>query len=82
MEGIKEIIKNKQTKKAPAYQWQDIALKIIKELSIPDFKRSSIFKVCRDNNQAIINQALTDTKELCNTGEKWKYFLKILSAKK
>jgi hypothetical protein len=85
MEDIKEILKNKEKekrKKAPAYQWQDTALKVIKELSIPNFKRSSIFKACRDNSQAVITQALTDTKELCKTGEKWKYFLKILSSKK
>jgi hypothetical protein len=83
MDDIKSIFLNKQpTKKAPAYQWQDLALRVIKELSVPDFKRSSVFKACKDYNQAIILQALTDTRELCQTGQKWQYFFKVLSPKK
>lgn len=83
MEDIKNILKNKNNpKKPPAYQWQDLALRIIKELNIPDFKRSSVFKVCRDNSQAIILQALTDTRELCQTGQKWQYFFKLTTPKK
>ena len=82
MDDIKNILQNKTNKKPPAYQWQDLALRVLKELSVPDFKRSSVFKVCRDNNQAIILQALNDTKELCQTGSKWQYFFKILSPKK
>lgn len=82
MDNIKEILQNKTTKKAPAYQWQDLALRVIKELNIPSFKRGSVFKLCKEKNQTIILQALTDTKELCQTGEKWKYFFKVLSPKK
>lgn len=81
MDNIKDILKNKTSKKPPAYQWQDLALTVIKELSIPNFKRSSAFKACKENSEAIIRQALTDTKELCQSGEKWKYFFKILSKK-
>ena len=65
-------------KKPPAYQWQELALKIIKDLNVPNFKRSSIFKVCRDNSQEAIERSLNDTKELCKSGEKWKYFLKVI----
>ncbi len=87
MDDIKKILEDKLSNKTsipkpPAYQWQDLALKIIKELNIPDFKKSSVFKVCRDNSQARIIQALTDTKELCQTGQKWQYFFKIINPKK
>jgi hypothetical protein len=67
--------------KPPAYPWQDLALQIIKELNIPNAKRSSIFKVCRDNSKEFIEMSLNDTKELCQSGEKWKYFLKIIDNK-
>ncbi len=83
MDNIKDIFqKRAPQKKPPAYQWQDLALKIIEELAIPDFKKSSIFKICRDNSQAKIMQALTDTRELCKTGQKWQYFLKVITNKK
>lgn len=78
MDDIKNIIKNRVTKKAPAYQWQDLALNLIKELSIPNFKRGATFKVCKDNSETTIRQALTDTRELCHGDEKWKYFFKVL----
>lgn len=73
-----DIIKSKQTTKAPAYPWQDLALRIIKELSIPNFKRSSVFKICKEKPLNIVQAALTDTKELCKTGEQWKYFFKVI----
>ena len=82
MDDIKNILQHKTTKKPPAYEWQDLALNIIKELAVPEFKRSSVFKACRDNSQTIIRQALNDTKELCQTGTKWQYFFKVLSPKK
>ncbi len=79
-EDIKEILKNIESKKAPAYQWQDLALRVIKELRIPNFKRSAVFKVCKDNSRAVVEQALNDTKELCKTGNKWQYFFKVITA--
>lgn len=83
MDDIKNILQNKlKQKKAPAYQWQDLALRVIKELNIPDFKRGSVFKACKENSQARIMQSLTDTKELCQTGQKWQYFFKIINPKK
>lgn len=80
--SLAEIFKSKQTVKAPAYPWQDLALKIIKELNIPGFKRGAIFKVCRDNPPHKITLALNDTKELCKTGAAWKYFFKIIDQDK
>ncbi len=72
----------KEGQKPPAYQWQDLALRVIKELAIPNFKRSSVFKVCKDYNKDDIEKALNDTKELCQEGEKWKYFFKVISEEK
>jgi len=66
------------TVKPPAYQWQDLALRIIKELAIPNFKRNSVFKACKDNHQIFIERCLNETKELCRSGDKWKYFFKLV----
>lgn len=71
---------NKQVVKAPAYSWQDLALRIIKDLDIPNIKRSSVFKICRDKPVTVIERAINDTKELCQSGDKWKYFFKIIDA--
>ena len=71
--------KNRPIKKPPAYPWQDLALKIIADLGVPAFKRNSIFKICRDHPQEFVERCLNDTKELCKTGECWKYFLKVIN---
>lgn len=71
--------KKKEGKKPPAYQWQDLALRIIKELNIPSYKRNSVFKVCKDYDKDFVEKALDDTKELCQISEKWKYFFKVIS---
>lgn len=64
--------------KPPAYEWQDLALRLIAELGVPDFKRNSIFKVCKNNSKELVEKALNETKELCQSGEKWKYFFKVI----
>jgi hypothetical protein len=68
-------------KKPPAYQWQELALKIITDLNIPNQKKSSVFKICKQYNRQIVEKALNDTKELCKTGEAWRYFFKIIDKK-
>ena len=68
---------NRSTIKPPAYEWQDLALQIVKELNIPPFKKSAVFKVCRDLPKQYILHCLNDTKELVQTGEKWRYFFKL-----
>lgn len=80
--SLSDILKNRRTVKAPAYPWQDLALQVIKELNIPNFKRGAVFKVCRDFPAHKIKIALNDTKELCKTGAAWKYFFKIIDSKK
>lgn len=80
--SLADILKNHQTVKAPAYPWQDLALQVIKELGVPNFKRSSVFKACRDLPAHQIKIALNDTKELCKSGAAWKYFFKIIDSKK
>ena len=85
IEDLKTIINNKKlspTQKLPAYAWQELALKVIKELKIPPKKRNSIFKVCKEHPKYIIEECLSDTKELCQTGEKWKYFFKLINQNK
>ena len=79
---IKNIINNKKiVKKPPAYEWQDLALRIIKELNIPNFKKGAVFKICKENNKNFIETSLNDTKELCKQGEQWNYFFKIINDK-
>jgi len=65
-------------KKPPAYEWQDLALKVIKLLNIPSFKKNSVFKAVKDLPKSVIETAMNDTLELCETGEKWRYFFKII----
>jgi len=78
---IGEILSAKQSVRSPAYAWQDLALWVIKELNIPSFKRSAVFKVCKQKSKIYIEKCLNDTKELCQSGEKWKYFFKLASNK-
>ncbi len=77
--SFKDILASKKPTKAPAYLWQDLALKIERELRIPAFKRSAVFKVCRDYPRQVIERCLADTKELCQTGEQWRYFFKAVT---
>ncbi len=79
MDNLADIIKNKERKKAPAYPWQDLALRVISELQIPNFKRSSVFKICKELPPNLVERALNDTKELCKNSSSWKYFFKISS---
>ena len=73
-----DIIKNKKMVKPPAYEWQDLALRVIAEIGAPAFKRSAVFKICKNYPKIMVEQALNDTKELCKTGQSWKYFFKII----
>lgn len=66
--------------KPPAYSWQDLSLQIIKDLKIPGFKRSSVFKICKEYPREVVERAVNDTKELCQSGEQWKYFFKIINS--
>lgn len=79
---MKDQTKKTSQKKPPAHEWQELALKIIDELSIPPFKRSSVFKICKNHPKVFIERCLNDTRELCDKGEKWKYFFKLISATK
>ena len=79
MDSLSDILKNKQKSvKPPAYPWQDLALRVIKELGIPGFKRSAVFKVCKENAAQTVLNALNDTKELGQSGPPWKYFFKVI----
>lgn len=77
-QSVSNIIKNKKTVKPPAYPWQELALRIIKELGVPGFKRSAVFKVAKEKPAHEVELAFNDTKELCKSGSKWQYFFKII----
>ncbi|MFA6593994.1 MAG: hypothetical protein WCT16_01925 [Candidatus Buchananbacteria bacterium] len=77
-QSISSLLQKRQLKKAPAYQWQDLALRILQELNVPAFKKSAVFKVCRDNSKELVERALNETKELCKSGAKWQYFFKLI----
>jgi len=77
MKNIADLLRNRPRQKAPAYPWQDLALRVIQELGVPAFKRGSIFKICKELPANLVERALNDTKELCKSGAAWKYFFKI-----
>ncbi|MBT4209868.1 MAG: hypothetical protein HOE19_03075 [Candidatus Komeilibacteria bacterium] len=81
MQQIADIFKNKKKegKKAPAYQWQDLALGIIDELAIPQSKRNSVFKICKDHDKNFVEKCLDDTKELAQGSGRWRYFFKLVA---
>lgn len=80
-QSFSEIFKNKKKQtKPPAYPWQELALNIIKELSVPGFKKSSVFKICKELPENQVRAAFNDTKELCKTGNCWKYFFKVIDS--
>ena len=86
MQQISDIFQDKKkedkpTIKAPAYQWQDFALKIINDLGVPNFKRNSVFKICKDLDKNFVEKCLDDTKELAEGREQWKYFFKLIGQK-
>lgn len=78
LKSFADLAKKRVVKKAPAYQWQDLALKVIQELNVPKEKRNSVFQVCKKYSRPIVERAMNDTKELCKTGEQWSYFFKIV----
>ena len=81
LKSFGELMKNRVIKKAPAFEWQDLALRVINELNVPINKRSSVFRACKQNTKQIVERAMNDTKELCKTGEKWRYFFKLIDKK-
>lgn len=81
MDSIQNIFKSKPHIKAPAYAWQDMALKIINELGVPNFKRSSVFKVCKELDRNFVEKCFDDTKELAKGKDAWRYFFKLTSQK-
>jgi hypothetical protein len=59
-----------------------LALRVIKDLGVPGFKRNSVFKLCKENHKDFIEKCLNETKELCTAGERWKYFFKVADSLK
>jgi hypothetical protein len=82
MNSLADIIKKNRQIKPPAYPWQELALNVINDLKVPNNKKSSVFKACKENNPETIKRALNDTKELCKSGSPWRYFFKVLEESK
>ena len=80
-EKLGDLMKKQPSRKLPTYVWQELALRVIEDLSVPDFKRSAVFRVCKQKSRIYIEKCLNDTKELCRSGEPWKYFFKIVGGK-
>lgn len=80
--SFSQIVEKRTTEKtkAPAYPWQDLALRIIQELGVPNYKRGAVFKVCRDCSSNLVLIALADTKELCPSGLRCQYFFKVIDS--
>ena len=59
----------------PAYEWQDLALRVIDELGIPPQKRNAVFRVCKLLPKRVVEKALNESKELAaKTPDRWRYF--------
>ena len=78
-QSFKDIFAKKKAVKPPAYEWQDLALRIINELNIPPVKRNAVFRVCKLYPKSFIERCLNETKELAKTGESWRYFFKLVA---
>lgn len=78
LQNFKDIFQQKKAVKPPAYEWQDLALRVITELNIPPNKRNSVFKVAKLYPKQFIEKCLNETKELAKESE-WKYFFKLVS---
>lgn len=82
MGSLFDKVKKISPKKPPAYEWQELALKVIEQLNIPPYKRSSVFKICKSYPKTFVERCMHDTLELCESGERWKYFFKVVAATK
>ena len=77
-EKLSDLLKKRTSKKPPAHEWQDLALRVIKELNIPTNKRSSVFRVCKTFPKKFVEMCMNDTKELAGK-DKWRYFFKLVN---
>jgi hypothetical protein len=74
MEGLAGLLKARKQIKAPKYEWQDVALNIIKQLPDSYKCRASVFKCCKDDLQSA-RKAAMECKELDKNHVL--YFLKV-----
>lgn len=81
-QNFQDIFLKKKAVKPPAHIWQQFALEIISQLNIPNQKRNSVFLICKKYPRPYVEKCLNETKELCKTGECWKYFFKIIEVSK
>lgn len=63
-------------KKAPKYEWQQLALDIIEELKADN--KGLIFKICKQFPKSYIEKCLNDTRELAKGDKRDRYFVKLI----
>lgn len=74
-EKIGNLFNKKTAAKPPAYQWQDLALRVIKELSIPDVKKAPCLKLAKKSRKISLKAALTTRKNFARQGISGNIFL-------
>ena len=60
VQSFSDIARKKQSVPPPAYEWQDLALRIIDELGIPRQKRNAVFRVCKLLPKRAVEKALNE----------------------
>lgn len=80
--SIQEILKEKpQQKETKITQWQDLALRIIKELHVDKKDKGIIFKICKQYPYPFVEHCFNETKELATGDKASHYFVKLVYAK-
>ena len=76
MELLFDLLPTKRNSRLPKYQWQELALDIIKDFKVENKDRSSVFKWCQKDYQKAL-QSFAECKELKKLHAK--YFFKLMS---
>jgi hypothetical protein len=70
------------SKKKAVYPWQELAVKICKELKVPPKEQGNIFRVCKIFPLPFVEHAFNETRELAAGDLRSHYFIKVLYSKK
>jgi len=76
---LKDILKEKVAISTPKYEWQELALDIIKKLKASN--KGLIFKICKKYPKSFVMHALEETLELAKGDNKDRYFIKLIYKK-
>jgi hypothetical protein len=70
---------NRDYKKLPKYEWQELALDIIEKLKAEN--KGLIFKICKKHPKSYVMHCLSETLELAKGDKKDRYFVKLIYKK-